>query len=187
MFLRARYILLFSFLSICVSNGQAQENIEWLSIEQAVKMRELEPRKILVDLYTEWCVWCNKMDIATFRKEHIAKYINEHYYPVRFDGEYKKEVRIEGKTYKYISNGKRGYHELAVALTQGRLSYPTVVFLNEDFKIIQPIAGFRSSLEFEKIMTYFGENSHKKIPWSAYEENYVPMRVQKKKIIFTGN
>ncbi len=175
------------FLLFIANTLKGQNSIEWLSIEEAIKMQELEPKKIVIDLYTDWCVWCGKMDEATFRKEHIAKYINENYYPVKFNGEYRHEVKINGQSYKYIKNGTRGYHELAVALTKGRLSYPTVVFLDEDFKIIQPIAGFKSSMEFEKIMTYFGSNSHKNIPWSTYQNNYVPIRVQKKRMIFTGN
>lgn len=187
MLFKIKYLFVATMLFIGLEATKAQEQIQWISLDEAVKLQETQPRKIMIDLYTDWCLWCQKMDVATFRKEHIAKYINENYYAVRFNGEYKNPVVLDGKVYKYVPNGKRGYHELAVALTKGRLSYPTVVFLNEEFKIIQPIAGFRSSMDFEKIMTYFGDNRHKKVPWSSYEKDYVPIRVQKKRMIFTGN
>ena len=34
-----------------------------------------------------------------------------------------------GNTFKFIPQGNRGYHELAAALLNGKMSYPTVVFM----------------------------------------------------------
>ena len=33
----------------------------------------------MVDVYTDWCGWCKKMDKETFNHPVIAKYINENY------------------------------------------------------------------------------------------------------------
>jgi len=186
MFLKVQFFLICIFLASSITTF-AQGDVEWLSFEEAIEMQKVDRKKIVIDIYTEWCIYCKRMDKATFQKEHISDYINSNFYPVKLDGEQKKDITFGGQTYKYVKNGARGYHELAVALTEGRLSYPTVIFLDEDLKIIQGIPGYRSPMEFEMIMSYFGENHHKNMPWSKYQENYVPIRVKNRKVKMTGN
>lgn len=172
---------LFSILCLCVFTlgTSAQEKINWMSWEEAVKKSETEQRKIFVDIYTDWCTWCKRMDKATFQDEAIAKYMNENYYAVKFDAEQKTAINFRGKTYEYVSKGRRGYNQLAAELTQGRLSYPTIVFLDEGINIIQPIPGFRAKTEFEMMMTFFAEDFYKDTPWKTYVKAYTPIQQKK--------
>ena len=127
----------------------------------------------MVDIYTEWCGWCKKMEKATFQKDYIADYLNTNYYTVKFDAEQKDEIEYKGEIYKYIKTAKRGYHELAAVITGGRLSYPTVVFLDEELNVIQPIPGFQDVKTFEMIMSYFADNHYQDTPWKKYTSNYI--------------
>ncbi len=167
-------LLMISGLTLGISGvlwSQAQE-IQWMTIEEALAAQDVEKRKIVVDIFTEWCEWCKKMDRTTFQNPFIASFLNEHYYPVKFDAECRDDLVFQGKVYQFVKNGQRGYHELAVELTRGRLSYPTVVFLDENLEIIQALRGFQSVLRFEQIMNYFAQDYHKSIPWSKYTKNY---------------
>ncbi len=150
----------------------AQNKIKWHTWEEAVEKSKKTKKKIFVDIYTEWCGWCKKMDKSTFADNDIAKYINENYYAVKFDAEMQSPITLKGSEYKFIKSGNRGYHELAAYLLQGRLSYPTVVFLEDDYTIIQAIPGFQDIPTFEMIITYFGTNSHKSVPWNKYMNQY---------------
>ena len=154
---------------------EKEAKINWLSWEEALKLYEKKPRKFLVDVYTDWCGWCKRMDKATFQQAHIADYVNQNYYAVKFNAETKTDITFNGKVFKFVKNGMRGYHELAKEITRGRLSYPTIVFLDEKLDIIQPIPGFKGPDDFEQIITYFGENEHMKTPWEVYKKNYKPM------------
>ena len=71
-----------------------------------------------------------------------------------------------------VKNGKKRYHELAIELLRGKMSYPTVVFLDEKMELIQAIVGFKSPRQFEKIATYFGSDYYRKTPWSAFQKSY---------------
>lgn len=147
-------------------------------VEEALKK---EKKKVFVDVYTKWCGWCKKMDKSTFKKKHIIEYVNKHYYSVKFDAEYKKDITLDGTTYKFIKGekGQRGHHELAAAITRGRLSFPTSVFLNDNLSLIQPIPGFLDETKFETIVTYFAEDQHRKTPWTTYQKTYTPMNKRK--------
>lgn len=153
-------------------NLHAQNKIKWNSWDEAIEKSKKVKKKIFVDIYTDWCGWCKKLDHSTFAENHIAKYINENYYPVRFNAETKESIILKGTEYKFTNSGKRGYHELAAYLMQGRMSYPTAVFLDEDLNIIQAIPGFQNTDNFEKIIAYFGTNSHKSTPWSKFINQY---------------
>jgi len=146
--------------------------VNWITFEEAIELSKTEPRKIMIDLYTEWCGWCKRMDEDTFEDEDIANYLNAYYYNVKFDAEYKDDIVFNGRTYKFIKNGRRGYHELAAELANGRLSFPTTVFLDEKHRKIQPIPGYKDAVLFEQIITYFGGDMHKKMPWEKYQRVY---------------
>lgn len=162
-------VIIFIFTSVTVSEAQ---KIKWLSWEEAIEASAKEEKKIFVDIYTQWCGWCKKMDATTFSDPNIVKYINENYYAIKFDAELKEDIQLNGKVYKYIKMGKSGYHELVAELTRGQLSYPTIVFLDEKMNLIQPIPGFRDPKSFEMIMHYFAEDYHISTPWKKYSKNY---------------
>jgi thioredoxin-related protein len=159
-----------------VSPASTTEEVKWLSWEEASALADDKEKKFVVDIYTDWCGWCKKMDANTFQEPHIAKYINENYHAVKFNAEQKQELTYKGKTLKFINKGRRGYHELAAELTLGRLGYPTIVFLDEDMNVIQAINGYKGPDDFEKIMTYFAEDFHKKMPWDKYQRSYTPLK-----------
>jgi thioredoxin-related protein len=158
------------------SPDPAIQQVEWLTWEEASALAKDGEKKFVVDIYTDWCGWCKKMDANTFQQPHIAKYINEKYHAVKFNAEQKKELTYKGKTLKFVDKGRRGYHELAAELTLGRLGYPTIVFLDEDMNVIQAINGYKGPDDFEKIMTYFAEDYHKKMPWDKYQRTYTPLQ-----------
>ena len=84
--------LLFTFpwsFNTMVSPTKGAE-IQWLTMEEAYEKTQKEPKKILVDVYTDWCGWCKVMDRGTFRDEKVVAYVNEHYYAVKFDAEQTK-------------------------------------------------------------------------------------------------
>ena len=169
-------LVLFSVYSFVPNRSETNVNkINWLTWEHAMELSELEQKKIVVAIYTNWCAWCKKMDKTTFNQDHIADYVNENFYAVHFDAEQKEPIEFKGKVYNYVSpsNGKRGYHEFASAMTMGQMSYPTTVFFDEKVDLIQPIPGFQDTPTFEMIITYFGDNHYKKVPWDKYEKTFV--------------
>ncbi len=149
----------------------AQE-VKWLSWKEASKLAETEkvPKKIFIDVYTDWCGWCKKMDKDTFQNPEVAEYMKKNFYMVKLDGEQKEPIEYKGKTFKFIPSGNRGYHEFAATLMQGRLSYPTTIFLDEQMNVLSPVPGYQKPESFLTIAKYFGDNIYKQKDWKTYSE-----------------
>ena len=146
-----------------------RKHINWLTIQQAYALTQKKPKKFVVDVYTDWCGWCKVMDRKTFSEPAIVDYVNANFYPVRFNAEQTADVTLGKQTFKYISGGSHGVHELAAALLKNQMGYPTTVFLDEKFNLIQPIAGYLEPRTFHQIITYFATNYHQKEPFDQYK------------------
>jgi thioredoxin-related protein len=175
-----RLIILLALVSVSVitsaqASSIAKNAVKWYSIEEAEKLMKQSPRPLFIDTYTDWCSWCKKMDSETFTNDVIAGILNTKYYPVKFNAESSTKIRFMGQ--EYINDGKYGRaHQLAVALLQGQLSYPTVVFMlkNESGQYeVAPIPGFRQAGEMETLLNYFADNTYRTKTWEEFQKGFV--------------
>lgn len=167
-----RRILTAGILILLLSEINSGQVVKWYTIQQAIELNRKEPKKLVIDVYTDWCVWCKVMDKNTFGNTIIAEYLNQKYYPVKFNAEQKENITIGNNTYKFVAQGKRGYHELAAALLNGNLGYPSVVFLDEQIRIIQPFQGYIKARQFDEIMRFIGEEYYKTKTWNDFVDTY---------------
>jgi thioredoxin-related protein len=56
----------------------------------------------------------------------------------------------------------------------GKLSFPTSVFLEEKFTKAQPVPGYLKVRDMEMILKYLAENKNKTMPWSKYQSEFKP-------------
>jgi len=141
--------------------------VNWVSIEDLEKNSASAKKKVMVDLYTDWCGWCKKMDKATFQHPKIADYLNKNFHAVKFNAEAKNNISFKGEEHKFVAAGRRGYNELAHKFTKGRMSYPTIAFLDEDLNRIDSYPGFKQAHQFDTYLRFIGEDHYKD---KAYRE-----------------
>jgi thioredoxin-related protein len=147
-------------------SAQDKAKINWMSIDQAFEAIKKEPRKIVIDVYTDWCGWCKVMDKNTFSDAKVIDFVNKKYYAVKLNAEQAGQIKVGEKTYTYP--------DLASQLMQGRMSYPTIVYLDEKFNMIQPIPGYQDAKAFHQVITFLGDDHFKKTDFEKYKaEKYV--------------
>ena len=134
---------------------QSTEKIEWITFEQAFEKNKTNPKPWIIDIYTDWCGWCKRLDQTTFADSAIVADVQSNYYAVKLDAEQKEDIVLDGATYSFVASGKRGYHELAAALMNGEMSYPTIVFLNDQLQNLQPVKGYKTAADFHPMVTFF--------------------------------
>lgn len=149
-------------------------SIEWITLEEMQAAQSVAPKKVMIDVYTSWCGWCKKMDKTTFANAKVASYLNEYYYAVKLDAESKETILFDGQEYDFIPNGSRGHHALAASLLDGQLSYPTIVFLDEELGKISGMPGYQTAGALEPVLVYLGEEYYESIPYQEFEARFSP-------------
>lgn len=169
-------IFLATPVSRCFAQNSEKGGIQWMSFEDAIKKNAKKPKKIFIDVYTDWCGWCKVMEKETFTDPTIIAYMNANYYAVRLNAERTDVVNFKGKDYKFTVTDpahNKGYHELASMLLGGRLSYPTIVFMDEGMNLLQAIPGYRKPPELDMFLKFFGGDHYKTTDYGAFTKTYI--------------
>ena len=120
-----------------------------MTLEEALEKSKTQHKKVFIDVYTDWCGWCKRMDDSTFSDPAVAKYLNDNFYAVKLNAEQQQDITYKGKVYHFKKNGARGYHELASTLLNNRLIFPTTVFLDENQDLIQALPNYVDARKME--------------------------------------
>lgn len=157
------YLKAFCFVALSLAFSSAPDAggpVKWISFEEAVKANTETPKLVMVDTYTDWCGWCKRMDATTFKDPKVVAYLGEHFYSVKFDAEQKETLFFKGHEFKYIENGRRGYHQMAYSLLDGKMSYPSIVFLDEEMNRITISPGYQSGADFIVVLKFVVEKAY---------------------------
>jgi thioredoxin-related protein len=138
-------------------------DFKWLSYDEAQKLASKSHKKIFVDVYTDWCGWCKKMDQTTLKNPEIRDYLSKKFYAVKLNAESTKKVTYKGRE---ITE-----QELATKVFRAT-GYPTTVYLDEEQNVLQPISSFLEVETLDKILHYYGENYYKNTSWETFESIY---------------
>lgn len=174
-------LLLITLLLLPILVAGQSKQVEWLTLNEVEKRMAKEPRKVLVDVYTSWCGPCRMMDQNTFQNPDVVEYINEHYYAVKFNAESPETVEFKGNVYKNEGHdpnkrGRNSTHDLAraIAPVNGRIAYPTVVYMDENFKILSPVQGYHTPQQIEPILKFIAEGDYQNESFTDFRAGFSP-------------
>lgn len=139
------FILLVATFCMATSMKTADE-VTWMGFDEGYKLAKKSGKIMLVDVYTDWCGWCKRMDRDTYAKPEIAALIKDDYIAIKFNPEVNATYTFEGKTY----TGS----ELAGVLSQNKLSgYPTTIFYYPKDKKTNVMGGYFDASRFQGVLT----------------------------------
>lgn len=166
------------------AQDHADALVKWTDLETAQKAAKQDGKPLLIDVYTSWCGPCRMLDKNTFHDPQTAAYINEHFHPVKFNAEGGDPVVYNGKTYTNpaynpaMKNMRNGTHELtmAIAPVNGRVAYPTLVYMDASGQVLTPVQGYMTPEQIEPILTYFGDGIYKKQEFPEFQKAFTSRR-----------
>jgi thioredoxin-related protein len=138
-----------------------------------MEANDKNPKKIFVDVYTDWCGYCKKMDASTFKDEELINFLNENFYAIKFNAEQKEEILYNDFTYKYVKGNRRGYHQLAQTLLDGKMGYPSFVLLDENKTRILLSPGYKSADRVMLELEYALQEKYKEQSFSQFKKSNI--------------
>ncbi|WP_029034206.1 thioredoxin family protein [Salinimicrobium terrae] len=159
-------IILSIVILLFMAPAVVSQEIRWMTMNDALEAQKKKPKKIFLDAYTTWCGPCKLLDKNTFSNEDVIKYINKHYYPVKFNAEGVEVVNYREHTftnpeYDPLRKGRNSTHQFARAMKI--TGYPSLVFFDEKGALIGPIPGYRNPHQLELFLKLFVDEDYKKI------------------------
>jgi len=134
------------------------KNPQWKKFDEGMKLAKQSGKKVLVDVYTDWCSWCKKMDASTYADKKVSEYLSKNYVIIKLNAEANEKITFAGQTMSpaEFSQG------------MGVTGYPATLFLKSDGQAITLLPGYSEANMFIHILTYINENQYEKKKFPDY-------------------
>jgi thioredoxin-related protein len=153
-------ILALVILSPQVFSGE-KEKLHWMTFDEGIATAKKNNKKVLIDVYTDWCGWCKKMDKDTYTEDRVSDYLGENYVVIKLNAESPKKLSFQGKSYTE--------QELAGAF--GVTGYPTTIFLSSGGDPITLVPGYSDAKRFSDIISFIAEDHYLTTKFDDYVAN----------------
>ena len=150
-------LLLFSLVSHSQNKKVVVKPLSFPQLADSMKKR---PKPILLNLFTDWCLYCKLQDKQIEKSDSLKKILQQHFYYVQMDAEARETITFNGSEYNGRANGLSATaHELAATLGKenGQLSYPVIIVLDKNYKIIFRSQGFIDSRKLSNVLLAIAE------------------------------
>lgn len=136
------------------SQQEHQENrakIQWLEFNEGLARAQADDKPIMINFYTDWCVYCKKLDRETLQKQNVARMLTENFISVRLNAErMDKHIRYRNKTFSYAEFSRHF----------GVTAYPSLAFLDASGQPIALIPGYVPAPQFMAILQYINQECY---------------------------
>ena len=141
--------LFITCLSTTAQNKQAGE----LSLEGIEKAMKTKERLIVLQLSTDWCVYCKMQDRQLSKDKNVSSLLEEKTYYINLNAESKDSLKFNETLYR-PSSYKNGLHEftLAVSGQNQQPAFPMWVIFNKDYEIIYRQTGLVKPKDLTEVL-----------------------------------
>ncbi|WP_300441045.1 thioredoxin fold domain-containing protein [Christiangramia sp.] len=135
-----KHLIVFLFL-IGFTKIQAQEGgVNWIGFEKLEESLKEEVKPVVIYFYTDWCVYCKKMEKHAFKDSEIVSALNNDYYAVKMNAESTEDIEFDGQTFtnEQAKTMRNGIHQIPLLLANRKekpISFPVILVLDEEFKV----------------------------------------------------
>ena len=104
--------------------------VKWeKNYDDGLALAKKEKKLVMVDVYTDWCGWCKKLDKDVYATKEVSDLLAKDFIAIKLNPEKsKKNANVAEKF------GVRGY--------------PNIIFLDADGKMLSQIGGYVPAKEF---------------------------------------
>lgn len=159
-----------AFLSTCTPIFENERKFDFYTMANAQKLAESNDKKIIVDVYTDWCTFCKRLENEIYPDDRIGQVVNEYFYVVRLNAESDELLVYNGR--------KISMSEFAKLL--GVSTYPSTVFIDNKGTTIGQQSGFMEVDVFEKLLAFVGSSAYRTMQFDEFSVNSLPFRASER-------
>jgi thioredoxin-related protein len=157
-------VLLFIFFPlVCltqfVSAQSAQESLRWYQWDEGILKAYNTKKFMLVDVYTDWCGWCQKMDRGAYANPVVQELLQKSFIPVRFNAESDALVTI----------GTNSYTQIEWAKKIGIEGYPTILVYDEQLQLVAR-GNYFDAAEFVQFLKFIQGRYYRLYSFEQYKQ-----------------
>ena len=149
--------LLTLVLAVVASAGDSN-SLKWRSFNAGIAEAKKSNKKILVDVYTDWCGWCKRMDKEVYSDPAVAKYLTDRFITVKLDAE----------SNAILTYSNQSMTETDLAQGFGVSGYPTTIFLQSNGEAITLLPGYLPVEKFIDVLKFIGEDHYRTMKFDEY-------------------
>ncbi|MEX0994800.1 MAG: thioredoxin fold domain-containing protein [Balneolaceae bacterium] len=157
----------FIILTLSLSVAFAQEKtaddlrIQWTGMERALELAAENNKTILIDVYAEWCSYCQRMQDEVYPDLEVRQIIREYFIPVR--------VNVDSKqTLKYLD---RSFTQEEFSRALENRSTPTYYFMNEKGEVVGRQPGYMPADVFSSLLEFVGSGAYRTQTYDEFNMN----------------
>jgi thioredoxin-related protein len=130
-------------VGLLVLTTGAYAEVHWeKDYDAALEKAKKDKKLVMVDVYTDWCGWCKKLDKDTYSDKAVGEMLEKNFIALKVNPEKSKKVEKLSKTWE----------------TKG---FPHIVFLDATGKKISEISGYQPPADFLNSLDGVVKNSSK--------------------------
>ncbi|SRR6056297_617496 len=147
-------------LLLCFSAISTGQSLNPTALESALISAKESGKKVLIDVYAEWCPYCEKMHTEVYTETDVIKAVNEHFYLVKINIESQNEVNFLGN--------RMTESDFAKMLKSSSL--PSTYFMNSSGELLGMQPGLLPADVFEDLLTFVGSDSYESLSFEEYRK-----------------
>jgi thioredoxin-related protein len=133
----------------------------WQDWNQGLSEARRTQRPMVVDVYTDWCGWCRRMDRDVYANAAVREYLEKNFVTVKLNAERGTEAQYEGKRYTYATLAQR------FRVT----GYPVTIFLRSSGEHMANLPGYVPADRFLLLLRYVAEGyADRNVPFAEFEK-----------------
>jgi thioredoxin-related protein len=138
-----RFITLTILGLLAFSTGAFAE-VEWgHDYDAALETAKKDKKLVMVDLYTDWCGWCKKLDKDTYSDKDVAAKLTKDFIAVKV-------------------NPEKSQRNAKLSKDFGTTGFPHIVFVDATGKKVSEIDGYLPAAQFLQRLNTISEKANKK-------------------------
>jgi len=164
MIFRKTLFLIFIFVIFSCSNtntpGEKGLPVKWYGVKEGMDLAKKEGKGVIMFFYTDWCIYCKKMDSEVFSDNAVSLFMNDNFINIRVNPEKSSEtITIMGQSLP----------PMKFMAEIGATGFPTTMFWDKNQRPLTVLPGYTDKERFLSILNYIRDDCFtKKISLDDY-------------------